>query len=150
MLGLKVIVGAALLAQGVFGEGVHLFNCGPFGAAGAPKTWYSIVAVRELSQRSSPSKLMIAMWPVLCQRRQLQLPRLQHSLQRCLHRVGLEHCWELSPLGGQPAELHIFLRRDFQLEHSGECSVSGRLHLGWVRLSRKVWSQLTQLTLRFL
>ncbi|KAG7285204.1 hypothetical protein NEMBOFW57_009825 [Staphylotrichum longicolle] len=44
MFGLKVIVGAALLAQGVFGEGVHLFNCGPFGAAGAPKTWYSIVA----------------------------------------------------------------------------------------------------------
>ncbi len=45
MFGLKVIVAAAVLARGVLGEGVHLFNCRPFGGAGNPQTWLSIVAV---------------------------------------------------------------------------------------------------------
>lgn len=48
MLGFKHIAAAALLAQGVFGEGIHLFNCRPYGAAGSPQTWLSVVAVREL------------------------------------------------------------------------------------------------------
>ncbi len=51
MLNLKhLIVGAALFAaQGVLGEGIHLFNCRPYGAAGSPQTWLSVVAVRVLS-----------------------------------------------------------------------------------------------------
>ena len=47
MFGLKVIVAAAVLARGVLGEGVHLLNCRPFGGAGNPQTWLSIVAVRR-------------------------------------------------------------------------------------------------------
>ena len=50
MLGLTLVAGAALLAQGVFGEGVHLLNCRSFGDASIPiKTYVSIVAVRELA-----------------------------------------------------------------------------------------------------
>ena len=47
MFGLKVMVGAALLARGVLGEGVHLFNCRVFGGAGNSPSWLSIVAVRR-------------------------------------------------------------------------------------------------------
>ena len=47
MLAFKVIAATALLAQSVFGEGIHLFNCRPYGAAGSPRTWLSVVAVRE-------------------------------------------------------------------------------------------------------
>jgi hypothetical protein len=44
----QLILGTALLAaQGVLGEGVHLFNCRPYGAAGSERSWLSIVAVRH-------------------------------------------------------------------------------------------------------
>ncbi|KAH6622684.1 hypothetical protein F5144DRAFT_517088 [Chaetomium tenue] len=53
MVGLmKLFASAALLAQGALavptelakrGEGIHLFNCRPFGGAGVPQTWISIV-----------------------------------------------------------------------------------------------------------
>jgi hypothetical protein len=52
MLGFKAIIGAALLARGVLGEGVHLLNCRPFGAAGSSQTWLSIVAVRTWTKPS--------------------------------------------------------------------------------------------------
>ncbi len=45
MLGFKLIAGAALLARGVFGEGVHFLNCGSFAGAEWPHTYMSIVAV---------------------------------------------------------------------------------------------------------
>jgi hypothetical protein len=46
MLGLSFVAGAALLAQGVFGEGVHFLNCRSFGDASIPtRTYVSIVAV---------------------------------------------------------------------------------------------------------
>ncbi|KAK4235384.1 hypothetical protein C8A03DRAFT_17875 [Achaetomium macrosporum] len=44
MFGLKLFAAAAILAQGVFGEGIHLLNCRPFGGAGVSQTWLSIVA----------------------------------------------------------------------------------------------------------
>jgi hypothetical protein len=57
MVGLvKFLTSAALLAQGALasptglakrGEGIHLFNCRPFGGAGVSQTWISIVVVRE-------------------------------------------------------------------------------------------------------
>ncbi|KAH6621524.1 hypothetical protein B0J18DRAFT_229071 [Chaetomium sp. MPI-SDFR-AT-0129] len=52
MVGLmKFFASAALLAQSALaspalatrGEGIHLFNCRPFGGAGVPQTWLSIV-----------------------------------------------------------------------------------------------------------
>ena len=46
MLALKFIAAAAVLAQGVLSEGVHLFNCSPWGAAGSERIWRSLVAVR--------------------------------------------------------------------------------------------------------
>jgi hypothetical protein len=57
MVALKFLAAAAVLAQGVFaspaspalakrGEGIHLFNCRPYGGAGVPQTWLSIVVVR--------------------------------------------------------------------------------------------------------
>lgn len=66
MVGLKSILAtAAILSQGVFaspaapsppalakrGEGIHLLNCRPFGAAGSTQTWLSIVVVRGPVQR---------------------------------------------------------------------------------------------------
>ncbi|KAK4150837.1 hypothetical protein C8A00DRAFT_17686 [Chaetomidium leptoderma] len=44
MLGLTLIAGAAFLARGVFGEGVHFLNCGSFAGAAWPHTYISIVA----------------------------------------------------------------------------------------------------------
>ncbi|KAK3306071.1 uncharacterized protein B0T15DRAFT_217630 [Chaetomium strumarium] len=44
MFGLKLVAAAAILAQGVLGEGIHLLNCRPFGGAGVSQTWLSIVA----------------------------------------------------------------------------------------------------------
>ncbi len=46
MLAFKFIAAAAVLAQGALSEGVHLFNCSPWGAAGSERIWRSIVAVR--------------------------------------------------------------------------------------------------------
>jgi hypothetical protein len=47
MLGLKLIAGAALLARGVLGEGVHLFNCSPLSGAAWPYPYLSVAVVRE-------------------------------------------------------------------------------------------------------
>lgn len=47
MLGLKLITGAALLARGVFGEGVHLFNCSPLSGDAWPYPYVSVAVVRE-------------------------------------------------------------------------------------------------------
>ena len=55
MVGLmKVFASAALLAQGALasptlatrGEGIHILNCWPWGGAGVPQTWLSVVVVR--------------------------------------------------------------------------------------------------------
>jgi hypothetical protein len=56
MVALKSFAAAALLAaQGALaspaplatrGEGIHLFNCWPWGGAGVAQTWISIVVVR--------------------------------------------------------------------------------------------------------
>lgn len=66
MVGLKSILATAvILAQGTFaspaapsppalakrGEGIHLFNCRPFGGAGSSQTWLSLVVVRGPVQR---------------------------------------------------------------------------------------------------
>lgn len=45
MLALKLFAAAALLARGALSDGVHLFNCGPFGGEGVPQTWLSLVVV---------------------------------------------------------------------------------------------------------
>ncbi|KAH6650438.1 hypothetical protein F5144DRAFT_588917 [Chaetomium tenue] len=44
MIGFKLIAAMVILAQSAFGEGIHLLNCRPFGGAGSPQTWYSVVA----------------------------------------------------------------------------------------------------------
>ncbi|KAK4141366.1 uncharacterized protein C8A04DRAFT_31118 [Dichotomopilus funicola] len=43
----KVIAAAVVLTHGVLGEGIHLLNCSPFGAAGNTRIWYSLVAYCE-------------------------------------------------------------------------------------------------------
>ncbi len=58
MVALKsVLATAAVLAQGALavpaqlatrGEGIHLFNCWPWGGAGVAQTWLSIVVVSKL------------------------------------------------------------------------------------------------------
>lgn len=64
MVGLmKFFASAALLAQSALaspalatrGEGIHLFNCRPFGGAGVPQTWLSIVVVNTPFPNNSPS-----------------------------------------------------------------------------------------------
>ncbi len=45
MLVLKLAATVAALAQGVFSEGVHLFNCRPSIGSGSIQTWTAIVAV---------------------------------------------------------------------------------------------------------
>ena len=47
MLVLKLAATVAALAQGVFSEGVHLFNCRPSIGSGSIQTWTAIVAVRR-------------------------------------------------------------------------------------------------------
>jgi hypothetical protein len=46
MLAFKLLAAAAILAQGVVSEGIHLLNCSPWGAAGSERIWHSVVAVR--------------------------------------------------------------------------------------------------------
>lgn len=62
MVGLmRYFASAVLVAQGALasptlatrGEGVHLFNCRPWGGAGVTQTWISIVVVCKLSSRPS-------------------------------------------------------------------------------------------------
>jgi hypothetical protein len=61
MVAFKTLAAAALVAQGALaspaqdpqlakrGEGIHLFNCRPFGGAGVTQTWLSLVVVRICS-----------------------------------------------------------------------------------------------------
>jgi hypothetical protein len=54
MVAPKLLAAAAALAQGALaspalakrGEGIHLFNCRPWGGAGVTQTWLSLVVVR--------------------------------------------------------------------------------------------------------
>jgi hypothetical protein len=57
MVALKFLAAAAAIAQVAFaspaapglakrGEGIHLFNCRPYGGAGVTQTWLSLVVVR--------------------------------------------------------------------------------------------------------
>lgn len=47
MFATNFIAAVVVLTRGVLGEGVHLLNCSPFGAAGNARVWYSLVAVYQ-------------------------------------------------------------------------------------------------------
>ena len=82
MFGLKIIIGTALLARGVLGEGVHLFNCSPLSGDAWPYPYVSVAVVRERVLGLiglSETDVVLSWGPVLRQRRRLQRRELHHS-----------------------------------------------------------------------
>lgn len=101
MVALKFFAALAALAQGALaspalakrGEGIHLFNCRPWGGAGVTQTWLSLVVVRRVKPYPFPAVFMSLMLLlpalVLRERLGLQRPGLPASVGQCLRQEVL-------------------------------------------------------------